>query len=163
MSDEGQMILLSALVACLCLFGVIACVAAVDGGADAENGLPTGHAMENTRWAQDCALQNAAFYNSAYPWDSRAEAALHFKSEADSSLDSLASELLKHGEVYRFSFNDSLAGEYVAAHPRSGAENIGGVLVEPAGGSARVWGCAFDMFAYDGVTTYRVSRVVTFS
>lgn len=162
MGDDGQMILLSALVACLCLFGVVACVAAVDGVSYEESGRLLDDGMENVIWAQDCALRKAAFYNSAYPWDSRAEAALRFKSEASSSLDSLASELLKHGEVYGFSFNDSLAGEYVAAHPGNGTEDISGVLVEPAGSSARICGCAFDVFAYDGVTTYRVSRVVTF-
>ena len=162
MGDDGQMILLSALMACLCLLGVIACVAAVDGCTYAESGCLSDCA-ENVGWAQDCALQKAAFYNSAYPWDSRAEAALRFKSEAGSSLDSLGSELLKHGEVYRFSFNNSLAGEYVAAHPGNGTVNIDGVLVEPAGSSARICGCAFDAFAYDGVTTYRASRVATFN
>ncbi len=163
MGDDGQMILLSALVACLCLFGVIACVAAVDGCTYMDSGRLSDDAMENARWAQDCALQKAAFYNSAYPWDSRVEAALRFKSEANSSLDSLASELLKHGEVYRFSFNDSLANDYVAAHPGNGTEDIDGVLVEPAGSSTRICGCAFDVFAYDGVTTYRASRVSTFN
>jgi hypothetical protein len=162
MGDDGQMILLSALVACLCLFGVIACIAAVDGSTDADSGRLSGHIMENARWAQDCALQKAAFYNSAYPWDSRVEAALRFKSEANSSLDSLASELLKHREIYLFSFNDSLAGEYVAAHPGNGTVNIDGVLVEPASSSARICGCAFDVTAYDGVNAYRASRVANF-
>jgi hypothetical protein len=162
MGDDGQMILLSALVACLCLFGVIACVAAVDGVSYGESGRLSDDGMENVRWAQDHALQRAAFYNSAYPWEGRVKAALRFKSEANSSLDSLAGELLKHGLVYRFSFNDSLAGDYAASHPGNGTVNIDGVLVEPSGGSARICGCAFDVFAYDGVTTYRACRVATF-
>lgn len=163
MSDDGQMILLSALMACLCLIGVIACVAAVDGGSYEERGYLSRDSMENVRWAQDGALEQAAFYYSVYPWESRVEAALQFKSEANSSLDSLASELLKHGVVYAFSFNDSLASEYEAAHPGNGIVNIGGVLVEPAGGSARICGCAFDVTAYDGITAYRASRVATFN
>ena len=162
MGDDGQMILLAAMVTCLCLIGVVACVAAVDGISYRDNGDLSDRG-DNVAWARDCALQKAAYYNSVYSWDSRAEAALRFKSEANSSLESLGSELLKHGEVYRFSFNDSLAGEYVMAHPGNGTLNIDGVLVERAGNSARIRGCAFDIFAYDGVTTYRASQVATFN
>jgi hypothetical protein len=162
MGDDGQMLLLSALVACLCLFGVLACIAAVDSVPYGRSGCLPDDVMENTRWARDCALERAAFYSSVYPWESRVEAALMFKSEANASLDSLGGELLKHGMVYSSSFNDSLAGEYVEAYPGNGTVNIDGVLVEPEGGTARVCGCAFDVLAYDGVTTYRESRVLTF-
>lgn len=160
MGDDGQMILLSALVACLCLFGVVACIAAA-GGAYGEGGhFPDG--MENVRWAQDCALGKAAYYNSAYPWDGRGEAASRFKSDAGSSLDSLAGELLKRGEAYVFSFNSSLAGDYLASHPGNGTVNIDGVLVEPSGGSARICGCALDVSVYYGGCVYRESRVLAF-
>ncbi len=162
MGDDGQMILLSALVACLCLFGVVACITAVDDGAYADSGHLSNH-RDNTRWAQDLALQRAAFYSSTYPWESREEAALQFKTEANSSLNSLAGELLEHGDVYGFSFNSSLADEYAAAHPEDGIVNIDGVLVEPAGGSASICGCAFDMSVYDGVDACRISRVLSFS
>ncbi len=162
MGDDGQMIMLSALAACLCLLGVIACVAAVNDTLYEARGGLSGGGLDNVAWAQDSALRRAALYSSSYPWEGRSEAALWFKSEASSSLDSLAGVLLKHGEVYEFSFNDSLAAGYVASHPGNGTLNIDGVLVEPAGGSARVCGCAYDVFVYDGVTTYRASRVATF-
>jgi len=162
MGDDGQIILLSALVACLCLLGVIACVAAIDSTLyEGRGGLSDG-GMDNVVWAQHSALRRAAFYGSAYPWDGRSDAASRFKSEAGPSLDSLAVELLKHGTVYRFLLNDSLAGGYVATHPGNGTMNIDGVIVEPAGGSARVCGCAYDVLVYDGFTTYRASRVATF-
>ncbi len=161
MDDDGQMILLSALVACLCLLAVVACVAAIDDSAYMVNGNLNDH-MDNVEWAQDCALRRAAFYSSTYPWDSRADAALRFKSEANSSMESLAIELLKRGVVYRLSFNASLASDFVAARPGSGIVSADGVLVEPAGGSARICGCAYDVFASDGAATYRASRVATF-
>ena len=161
MGNDGQMILLSALVACLCLFGVVACVAAVDGVPDDGSGHLSCR-MDNVVWARDCALQKAAFYNSAYPWDCHEEAALRFKREVNSSMDSLGSKLLKHGEVYGFTFNGTLAGEYLAAHPGNGTLNVDGVLVERSGGSTRICGCAFDVLIYDGDATYSASQVATF-
>ncbi|AFC98812.1 hypothetical protein Mtc_0037 [Methanocella conradii HZ254] len=162
MGEEGQMILLSALAACLCLLGVAACIAAIDGTSHMEAGRLSDGGMDNVRWAQDCALQRAALYGSAYPWECRADAALKFKSDADTSMDSLAGELLRHGTIYRFSLNGSLADDYVASNPGNGTLNIDGVLVEHEGGRARICGCAYDAFAYDGVTAYRESRVLTF-
>ncbi len=161
MGDDGQMLLLSALAACLCLFVVAPCVEVADSPYE-ESGHLSENA-ENVRWAQDSALRKAAFYSSAYPWDGREDAALHFRSDAVVSMDSLAGELLKHGVVYRFSFNDSLAGDYVATHPGNGTVNIGGALVEPAGGSVKICGCAYDVWACDGVNKYNASRVELFS
>lgn len=162
MGDSGQMILLSALVVCLCLMGVVACVAAVDDSSFRDSGYLSPGSMDNVIWAQDSALQKTAFYYSAYPWDGRAEAALRFKADANSSMESLSAKLLKHGLAYDFAFNDSLGGEYVARHPGNDTENIGGVLVGYAGGNVKIVGCAFDVIASDGVTTYRLDRVEIF-
>jgi hypothetical protein len=160
MGDEGQIILLSAFVACLCLLGVIACVDAVNGAAYEDGGHLAD--MDNAGWARDCALRGAAFYGSACPWEGREVAATRFIAEAGSSMDSLSGVLLKRGEVYHFAFNDSLACEYAATHPGNGTVSLGGVLLEPDGGNARILGCAYDVFAYDGYAAYRESRVATF-
>jgi hypothetical protein len=158
MSDEGQMILLSALVACLCLMGVVACVAAVDGPVS-KTGFLSADPMENIRWAGEDSLEKAAFYDSIYPWESRSDAVSRFKADSGHSLDSLALQLLKHGVAYSFVYNDTLASEYAASN---GLENIGGVLVTPDGARARIAGCAYDAFVNDGVAVYHVCRVANF-
>jgi hypothetical protein len=162
MGDDGQMILLSALVACLCLMGVVACVTAVDDSAYRGNIPFSADMLANARWSQENALERTANYYSAYPWDDRVAAAYGFKSEANASVDSLGLALLKHGEAYQFLYNDSLAGEYAALHPGNGTENVGGVLVERSGNKAMLRGCAYDMAVGDGAITYRVSRVIIF-
>jgi hypothetical protein len=162
MGDDGQMILLSALIACLCLMGVVACVAAVDDSSYNDGRFLSSDSIDNVRWAQDNALQWSAFYYSIYSWDSRAEAAARFKAEANSSMDSLSGVLLKHGLAYLFTYNDSLGGEYAALHPGNGTENIGGVLVEPSRGNVKIRGCAYDVIVDDGVTAYRMSQVKIF-
>jgi hypothetical protein len=162
MDGEGQMMILSALVACLCLIGLVACIAAVDSGLYAEAGYLSDGGLDNVRWAQECALEKAAFYSSSYPWESRDEAALKFISDVNASMESLSGELLKHGIIYKFSMNRSLACEYVASHQETGTLNIGGVIVRQEKNKARVCGCAYDAFAYDGVTAYNESRIMVF-
>jgi hypothetical protein len=162
MGDDGQMILLSALVACLCLMGVVACVTALDDTAYRGNMYFSADMLANARWSQENALERTADYYSAHPWDDRVAAAYGFKSEANVSADSLGLALLKHGAAYQFLYNDSLAGEYAALHPGNGTENVGGVLVERSGNKAMLRGCAYDMAVGDGAITYRVSRVIIF-
>jgi hypothetical protein len=158
MGDEGQFILLSALVACLCLVGVVSCVAAVNGPA-LKTGYLSADTMENARWAGEDSLGKAAFYDSIYPWESRADAVSRFKADANSSMDSLTLQMLKHGVAYTFRFNDTLAREFAAAN---GLDDIDGVFVVPDGARARIAGCAYDLSADDGDAAYHVVRVATF-
>ena len=163
MDENGQMILLSALFACLCLMGVIACVTAVDNSAyQARQGFSPDDLL-NARWAQESALHKTAIYDSAGSWDERASSAAAFKAGANASAASESIELLKHGVSYRFSFNDSLAADYAAAHQGNGTENIGGVIVEQRGSTAKISGCAYDMEVASHDTSYHLCRVITFN
>jgi hypothetical protein len=162
MKDDGQMILLSALIACLCLIGVVACITAVDDGYRSRTGYLSSDSIENIQWARDSALKDAAAYNTNDAWEKRATMALGFENDVNASMESLSYALLKHGVACRFSYNDSLAGEYVTANPGNDTENLGGILVDRNQGRARLYGCAYDMFADDGSTSYRLSRVAIF-
>jgi hypothetical protein len=160
MDDKGQMILLAALTACLCLVGVMACVAAVDNSAYGEGHHFSSDGLTNARWAQESALRRTAIYYSTGPWDDRAPAVSGFKAAANTSAGNLSLALLKHGAAYRFLLNDSLAAEYTALDPD--IENIAGVLMERNGSRANIRGCAYDIEVVDGSISYRLSRVVTF-
>lgn len=162
MGDEGQMILLSALVACLCLFGVVVCVEGVSDVPQSESGYLSSDSVQNILWTQDIALENAASYYSAYPWPARANAITMFKNEADLSMQNLSYSLLKHGAGYRFTYNQSLAGDYLTMHWENDTENIGGVLVKDDNGSESIYGCAYDVAVDDSFSNYQVSRVVIF-
>ncbi len=162
MGDEGQMILLSALVACLCLFGVVACVEAVSDISPSESGYLSSVSVQNILWTQDTALENAASYYSAYPWPERANAVTMFKNEANLSMQNLSYSLLKHGAGYNFTYNESLAGDYLTTHRENDTENIGGVLVRDHNGSENIYGCAYDADVDDSFSKYEVSRVVIF-
>lgn len=159
MDDRGQMILLSALLACLCLMSLIACLSALNGSAYADGPQFSGDSLANIRWAQESALQHMAVYHSSSPWDERGHAVSGFKAAANASADNASAELLKHGVFYRFTFNDSLAAEYAAGNSM---EHIGGVLVDRNGNTAKVRGCAYDIDAEGNGVSYRLCRVITF-
>lgn len=160
MDDRGQMILLSALLACLCLMGVVACVSAMDYTAYEEVPALSTDYISNAVWAQESALQRTAHYHSSSSWDSRAKAVSEFKAQANKSADSMALVLLKHGVSYRLSYNESLAREYAALH--NDTQGIGGVIVEKKGNEAMLKGSACDITIDDGRTSCLISKVVIF-
>ena len=161
MDDHGQMIILSALLACICLLGIVACMAALNDGAYASGHDLNEDGLANICWAQESALRRAAAYYSS-AWADRAYAISGFKGSADASAGNTSMVLLKHGVFYRFTFNDSLATECVSAHPGNGWENIGGVIVERNDDTARIKGCAYDMEAQSRGLSYRLSKIVYF-
>lgn len=162
MDGSGQMLLLSALLACLCLLAVVAGVAALRDGVSADGPQFSGVDLANARWAQEAALRKASVYYSSAAWDDRASAAAGFAAEANASSLNASRELLRHGIFYRFAFNDSLAAEYVAARQNDSLEHSGGVLFVRNGNAARVLGCAYDIDARGCDAAYRLSRVVIF-
>lgn len=163
MRDSGQMIVLSAMVACLCLIGVAACVTAIDAlPGSMESAYLSHNAINNILWAEGSGLKHEASICSIYAWPQRGEEVSRFKQRSLSTADDLSSLLLKHGVAYRLSYNDSLATQYLAVDPKSDMENIGGVLVENTEGIARIYGCAYDVWISDGISRYSVSRVETF-
>lgn len=160
MDEGGQMILLSALLACLCLMGVVACVSAMDYTTYEEEPALSTDYVSNAVWAQERALQRTAHYQWSHNWDSRAKAASEFLAGANKSADGLALVLLKHGMSYRLSYNQSLAYEYTALHDQT--EGIGGVIVEKKGNEAILKGFAYDIFIGDGRRSYQVSKITLF-
>ena len=163
MDDRGQMILLSALFACLCLMGVVTCVMAADNFSYQPDVGFSSDDMINARWAQENALQRTAIYDSTGPWGDRAQAALAFKAGANASANNESTALLSRGVVYRFSFNESLASEYIAAHANNGSENIGGVIMAQSNSTAKVAGCAYDIEVTGRDISYNLSRIITFN
>ena len=162
MDEAGQMILLSALTACLCLVGVVACMSAVSFTPGDETGYLSADAVDNILWAQDTAISDAALHPTGDPWDERYKSALNFKNHVDRYIDSLSCCLLKHGVAYRFGFNDTLAARTISLHPDKDIENFGGTIVECHNGSTRIYGCAYDVDIEDASTDYKISRVKTF-
>ncbi len=162
MDDSGQMIILAALFACLCLMGTAACMMALENSAYPDTPRLSADELANVRRAQENALQHITVYYSSCGWDDRVYAVTGFRASANASADNMSVTLLKRGIVYRFSLNNSRAMEYVFAHPGNGTESIGGVLVEKNGNSARISGCAYDMEVDDKGISYRLGRVVEF-
>ncbi len=160
MDDRGQMILLSALLACLCLMGVVACVSALDYSACGEGPVLSTDYVSSIVWAQEDALQRTAHYHSSSGWDSRSRAVSEYKAQANKSADSMSLVLLKHGMSYRLCYNQSMAYEYAASHDQT--EGIGGVIVVKDGAEALIKGCACDILIEDGRRSYRISKVLLF-
>ena len=164
MKEDAQMIILAAMVIALCLIGLMACMASVDGltGYSAGGAYLSQETVENVQWAQDAGLAHAAAEASACAWQDRNKAADSFCQRLAMESDQLSDSLMKHGVSYEISLNRSMADRYMIAHPEPDAVNIGGVLVKPGSGNAKIYGCAYDMSIGDGVTGYRVSRMVIF-
>jgi hypothetical protein len=164
MKDDAQMIILSAMVICLCLMGVMACIDSVSapGAAIRESAFLSDVEVDNMLWAQDSGLGHAAAISSIYAWQEREDAASRFKQESVTVTGGLSDYMLKHGASYQFSYDESAAAEYLAEHPRPDAVNMGGMLVEPHEGNARIYGCAYEVKVRDGTTSYKVSRVAIF-
>jgi hypothetical protein len=164
MKDDAQMIILSAMVICLCLIGVMACAASVDPSyiSSRQSVYISQDTVDNVQWAQDSCLSHAATVSSVYGWPERSKAVELFGLRSSPDTSGLSDCLLKHGVSYVFAFNESLAGAYLGTHPEPDAVNMGGVLVKPNSGSVKVYGCAYDACISDGTSTYRESRVTIF-
>ncbi len=163
MKDDAQMIILSAMVICLCLIGIMACVDSVDTYISSRQSVYLSQdTVDNIQWAQDSALEHTAAISSVYGWPERSKAVDLFCQRSSPEVSGLSDCLLNHGVSYEFTFNESLAGNYLGAHPEPDAMNMGGVLVKPGSGNTKVYGCAYDAYISDGATSYRVSRVAIF-
>ncbi len=164
MKDDAQMIILSAMVICLCLIGMMACVISVDPAyiSSTESVYLSQDTVDNVQWAQEAWLDHTAAISSIYGWPERSKAVDLFCQKSSPEVSGLSGYLLKHGVSYEFTFNESTAGDYLGAHPEPDALNVGGVLIKPASGNAKVYGCAYDAYLSDGATCYRVSRVTIF-
>lgn len=164
MNDDAQMIILSAMVICLCLIGVMACVVSVDPSCSSpgESVYLSHDVVDNVRWAQDSWLDHVATISSTYGWPEKSKAVSLFCQRSSPDVSGLSDSLLKHGVSCDLTFNESLAGNYLSAHPEPDALEMGGVLLKPDSGNAKVYGCAYDMNISDGMTSYHLSRVTIF-
>lgn len=164
MKDDAQMIILSAMVICICLIGMMACVTSVDPSCipSRQSVYLSPDTVDNVQWAQDSGLDHAAAISSIYSWPERSKAVDLFCQITSPESNGLSDCLLKHSVSYVFNFNESLAGNYLGVHPEPDALNMGGVLVKPNSGSAKVYGCAYDAYISDGAISYHISRVTIF-
>jgi len=162
MADEGQMILLSALIACLCMVGVIACISAVCYDPGTGSGYLSADTLDNVLWAQGSALSDAAKHQARDGDNSPKQMALGFMKDVNVSRDSLFHALLRHGVAYEFTFNDSLARNFLSANAGNGREAYEGVIVERHNGSVKIYGCAYDVTVDDGTARYQKSILSVF-
>ena len=163
MKDDAQMIILSAMVICLCLIGVMACAVSVDPSYSSRQSVYLSQdTVDNVQWAQESCLSHAAAISSIYSWQERSKAAELFCQMSSPDTNGLSDCLLKHGVSYVFTFNESLADAYLGAHQEPDAVNIGGVLVKSNSGSTKVYGCAYYAYVSDGISSYYASRVTIF-
>ena len=144
--DGAQMIVLAALVVCICLLTLAMLVQSVR-QAEAIH-LDSGSAMDNALWAQDKGLVQAALMDGNVTWEERRQAADEFKAQARLLGDSLSKDLLERGIACQFSLNEALAARQAAG---SGGEyeSVDGVLLRNAGGRAQICGYSYDVLMAD--------------
>ena len=162
MADDGQMILLSALIACLCMVCVIACVSAVSYDPGANRGYLSADTLDNILWAQDSALSDIALHQAYDSRNSPQQTAINFMKDTNASRYSLSHALLRHNVAYEFTFNDSRAREFLSSDQGNGLETYEGVIMEKYNGSIKIYGCAFDVSVDDGTAWYHKSLLSTF-
>ena len=167
MRDDGQMILLSAIVACLFLLAITAYVASVssvasDLSADSNGDVKLCQAdLDNVLWAQSVSFEWYGTATTGYAWNQRYEAARDFRTRTAVTEADLESNLLRRGIACTFTYNDTAAREYLNAHhmPADDAESVGGIIVTRGNDSAVVTGCGYDMGLTDGASSYETTRV----
>lgn len=156
--SNGQMILLSALAACICLLTLVAILSSVRQTAPDNIETLTGDVFENVLWAQDQGLGQTGLLPYERPADQRAQTIIDFKRNIAKVTESLADNMLSRGIAYRFSLNESLASGF-AAESSGEYESASGVIYREENGSVKICGCGYDVLLKDGSVTYELSRM----
>jgi hypothetical protein len=160
MKDErGQILIITALIACACLIALAACLHAVSASGESERPVLKHDTLDNVLWAQDVGLFHAAGEAGGSPWEERASLADSFRSRASLPLSSIEGKLIDRGIAYSYAFNASAARDYVEDGDISLINCTGGVLVKRENDNASVCGCAYDVSVTDGASQYRISTV----
>lgn len=160
--DNGQMVLLSAIAACICLISiVILCTTVSDPGDTAmESSYLSRDSIDNILWAQNEGIKDAIrVTNILYSEHSKYYVVDRFRSRTGLCTNELAYNLLKHGVSYQLTYNDTLSEEYVRSHNDMGLDSVSGVIVKEEMSRTNVYGCAYDIWIDDGVIHYRTSVI----
>jgi hypothetical protein len=160
MDNRGQMLLLAALVVCVCLALLASYLTSIKEADSAERSWSGSKVMENVLWAQDSGLEHIARAAGNETWDRRFDLGEVFKNGADRLTGDISRDLLARGFAFSFQYNDSLASYYVAGKGDATLTDCGGILIKKSGNEARICGCAYDVSMTDGSAQYRLSRVV---
>jgi hypothetical protein len=158
--DRGQMILLAALVVCVCLALLASYLTSIKEADSAERSWSGSKVMENVLWAQDSGLEHIAKAAGNETWDRRRDLAGVFEESADRLIDCLARKLSARGFAFSCEFNDSLASSYATGEGDATLADSEGVILKKSGNKTRICGCAYDVIMTDGTAQYRLSRVV---
>ncbi|OPY28518.1 MAG: hypothetical protein A4E28_01451 [Methanocella sp. PtaU1.Bin125] len=161
--DRGQILLLSALAACACIVALVVCLHSVNMSYSADGPALTRETLDNVIWVQDAAFAQAAGEAGRCPWDQQASLARDFRSMAGLPVSGIEKSLLARGIAYSFSFNESLAIDYLDDGTMPDTECVAGVLVKRENDNASVCGCAYDMSLSDGSSRYCISTVKTWT
>jgi hypothetical protein len=160
MDDRGQIILLATLAVCVCLIVLALYLISIEEAEAVEKPWPGREIMENAIWAQEKGLEQVARATGNNTWDRRLDLANDFKNGALRLIDSVSDNMLAHGIVFSYEYNDTLGSEYAAGNGETVSGNIRGILLKKNGNEARICGCAYDMSVTDGSAHYSLSRVV---
>ena len=158
MEDRGQMILLTAIIACLFLVFITLCLNSVSESAVLPENHPSRDELDNVLWAQDAGLRWSAAATTGYSWDRRYEAVSDYRSATVPALESLEKELQQRGIAYVFTYNDSAAKAYIAENPDGDAESVGGIIVAREGSDTKIVGCGYDVTLFDESVRFKVTR-----
>ena len=161
MEDKGQMILLTAIIACLFLIFITLCLNSVrESAALPENHLSRDE-LDNVLWAGDAGLRWSAAATTGYSWDRRYEAVSDYRSAITPARESLEKELQQRGIAYVFTYNDSAARAYITENPGGGGEteSVGGIIVASEGGVTKIVGCGYDVMLLDRSVRFKVTRL----
>ncbi len=163
MDDRGQMLLLSALVVCLCLVLLTACLTSIrsveaPGGPSLEKDT-----LDNTAWALETGMKDAAGVTGASQWEQRRFLADDYENLTDRLIEDTACDLQKRGIAFSFVYDEALAGAFLNDSGIEGTKNSRGVLIKKEGTIARIWGCAYDVTLADGSAQYSLKRVAVWS
>lgn len=156
MRDDGQMIMLTAVVACvfLALVGFYLYSVRESAAVMQSPGLSRGE-VDNVLWAQESCLRWSAAATTGYSWDRRYEAASAYRSAATPALADMEQNLQRRGIAYSFTFDDTAARPYADGKQ---TECIAGIVVQNEKGSARITGCGYDVRLSDGSASYKAAR-----
>jgi hypothetical protein len=154
--DRGQMLLLSALFASICLMTVAMAMESVDKSAVSHHQGLSREVGDNAIWALDDSLVQTGLREGNGTWEDRDQIVATFKGRVHTVIRGLEKNLLCHGIAFRFAFNDSLARSEISGND---TESLDGVLIKRDGDTARISGCGFDARLSDGRTEYTYSVV----
>jgi hypothetical protein len=160
--NDGQMLLLSALIACIFLAGMAVLMNSMDSACNSgAQDFLCEDTFNNAIWAQQNGMSDSvAKYCTGFSWGQREDAAHALSQRSLIVASALSGYMERHGSAYVFELNDTLSREYIISHGLKGVESYDGVIVTDNGGTAAIYGYGYDVMATDGHRTYKKSGFV---